>query len=122
MHRAYMDSKTLILTILIVSTICVVLVTMTSFEQIANAATTSSTTTKSSTTTSPNGNNINCQSKTGTANTQTNLGTLKLGGAKCTGENGGTATVGGIKSNSGIGMHGIKGPNGNSHFGGFIKR
>ena len=118
MHRAYMDSKTLILTILIVSTICVVLVTMTSFEQIANAATT-----KGSTTTSPNGNNINCQSKTGTANTQTNLGTLKLGGAKCTGENGGTATVGGIKSNSGaIGMHGIKGPNGNSHFGGFIKR
>jgi hypothetical protein len=46
-------------------------------------------------------NNINCQSKTRTTNTQTNLGTLKLGGAKCTGENGGTAAVGGIKSNSG---------------------
>ena len=116
-----MDSKTLILTILIVSTISVILVTMTSFEQIANAATIS-TTTKSGSATTPNGNDINCQSKTGTANTA-NLGTLKLGGAKCTGENGGTVAAGGVKSNAGaIGVHGIQGPNGNSHVGGFIKR
>ncbi len=32
------------------------------------------TTTKSATTTTPNGNNINCQSKNGSAKTQTSLG------------------------------------------------
>ncbi|MGB8036235.1 MAG: hypothetical protein WCF03_20665 [Nitrososphaeraceae archaeon] len=38
------------------------------------------------------------------------------------GENGGTVAAGGVNSNSGsIGMHGIQGPNANSHFGGFRK-
>ena len=36
---------------------------------------------------------------------------------------GGTAAAGGIKSDSGaVGTHRIQGPNGNSHFGGFVKR
>jgi hypothetical protein len=38
------------------------------------------------------------------------------------GENGGTVAVGGFNSNSGsVGIHGIQGPNANSHFGCFRK-
>ena len=74
------------------------------------------------TTSSENTNNINCQSNKGTENTA-NPGTLNFAGGKCIGENGGTVAAGGVKSNPGsIGMHGINGPNGYSHIGGFIKR
>ena len=108
--------------ILVVSIISVTLVTTISVEQRVNAAL-ATTTTKNATATTPNGNNINCQSKNGSANTQTSLGTLRFAGGKCTGENGGTVAAGGVKSNSGaIGMHGINCPNDNSHVGGFIKR
>jgi len=120
-----MDSKALIHSILAISTISIILVAMASVGQrvdFASAAT--STATKSAATTiTPNTNDINCQSKKGTANTETALGTLKFAGGKCTGENGGTVAAGGIKSGLGaIGIHGIQGPNGNSHIGGFIKR
>ncbi|HEY6883992.1 MAG TPA: hypothetical protein VI278_08150 [Nitrososphaeraceae archaeon] len=51
------------------------------------------------------------------------FGTLKYAGGKCTGQNGGTVAAGGIKSGSGaVGTHRTQGPNGNSHFGGFIRR
>jgi hypothetical protein len=64
---------------------------------------------------------IDCNSKKGTADTS--AGAFKYGGAKCEGQNGGTVAAGGIKSGSGsIGLHGSQGPNGNSHFGGIIKR
>jgi hypothetical protein len=175
-----MDSKALIHSILAISTISIMLVTMTSIEQRANTAS-AVTMTKSiaATTVTTNANDINCQSKKGTANTANlgnlkfaggkctgenggtvaaggitskpltstgsgkntitsndincqskkgtantaNLGNLKFAGGKCTGENGGTVAAGGVKSNSGaIGMHGINGPNGSSHMGGFIKR
>ena len=44
-------------------------------------------------------------------------------GDKCEGENGGKSAPGGIKTDSGaLGLHGSQGPNGNSHFGGFVKR
>ena len=66
-------------------------------------------------------NTIDCNSKKGTADTS--VGALKYGGAKCEGQNSGTAPAGGIKSGSGdIGLHGSQLPNGNSHFGGIIKR
>jgi hypothetical protein len=117
-----MDSKALFHSILAISTVTIILVTMTSIEQRANAASAVTTTKSTAATITPNANDINCQSKKETANTA-NLGTLKLAGGKCTGENGGTVAAGGVKSNSGvIGMHGINGPNGNSHVGGFIKR
>jgi len=58
--------------ILVVSTISITLVTTISVEQRVNAVL--ATTTKSATTTTSNGNNINCQSKNGSANTQTSLG------------------------------------------------
>jgi hypothetical protein len=65
-------------------------------------------------TTSTGINTIDCNSKKGTADTF--AGPLKYGGVKCEGQNGGTASAGGIKSNSGsIGIHGIIGPNDNSH-------
>jgi hypothetical protein len=61
-----------------------------------------------------NPNTIDCNSKKGTADTF--AGPLKYGGVKCEGQNDGTASAGGIKSNSGsIGIHGIIGPNDNSH-------
>ena len=107
--------------LVVASTISITLVTATSVGQGVNAVL--ATTTKSATTTTPNGNNINCQSKNGSADTQTSLGNLRFAAGKCTGENGGTVSAGGVKSNSGaIGMHGTNGPNGNSHVGGFIKR
>ena len=58
--------------ILVVSTISITLVTTISVEQRVNAVL--ATTTKSATTTTPIGNNINCQSKNGSANAQTSLG------------------------------------------------
>jgi hypothetical protein len=118
-----MNSKALIHSILAVSTISIILVTMASVGQRVDAASAVTTTKSAATTITPNTNDINCQSKKGTANTETALGTLKFAGGKCTGENGGTVAAGGVKSNSGaIGIHGINGPNGNSHIGGFIKR
>jgi hypothetical protein len=108
-----MHSKKAIKMVLIVSSISLI-VTMASMEQKANAAT--------STTTNINTNTINCQSKKGGTNTAP-FGTLKYAGGKCTGQNGGTVTAGGVKSDSGaVGTHRTQGPNGNSHFGGFIKR
>ena len=96
--------------VLIISTISLI-VTMASIEQKANTAT--------STTTDINTNTINCQGGTNTAV----FGTLKYAGGKCTGQNGGTVAAGGIKSDSGaVGTHRTQGPNGNSHFGGFIRR
>ena len=72
--------------------------------------------------TTTNTNTINCQSKKGGTNTAV-FGTLKYAGGKCTGQNGGTVAAGGIKSDSGaVGTDRIQGPNGNSHFGGFVKR
>ena len=118
-----MDSKALIHSILAVSTIIIILVTMASVGQRVDAASAVTTTKSAARTITPNTNDINCQSKKGTANTETALGTLKFAGGKCTGENGGTVGAGGVKSNSGaIGIHGINGPNDNSHIGGFIKR
>lgn len=118
-----MDLKALIHSILVVSTITIILVTMASAGQRVDATTAVTTTKSADRTITPNTNDINCQSKKGTANTETDLGTLKFAGGKCTGENGGTVAAGGVKSNSGaIGMHAINGPNDNSHIGGFIKR
>ena len=114
-----MDSKALIHSILAVSTIIMILVTMASIGQRGDAASAVTTTKSAARTITPNTNDINCQSKKGTAP----LGTLKFAGEKCTGENGGTVAAGGVKSNPGaIGIHGINGPNDNSHIGGFIKR
>jgi hypothetical protein len=108
-----MHSKKAIKMVLIISTISLI-VTMASIEQKANAAT--------NTTTTTNTNTINCQSKKGSTNTAV-LGTLKFASGKCTGQNGGTVAAGGIKSDSGaVGMHNTQGPNGNSHFGGLVKR
>jgi hypothetical protein len=96
--------------IVIISTISII-VAVAPVEQTVNAATRTRTTT--------NSNTINCQSKTGTASTNI-FGTLGYAGGQCTGENGGTVAAGGIKSNSGaVGIHGVQGPNGNSHVGGF---
>lgn len=118
-----MDSKALIHSILAVSTIIMILVTMASIGQRVDAASAVTTTKSAARTITPSTNDINCQSKKGTANTETALGTLKFAGEKCTGENGGTVAAGGVKSNPGaIGIHGINGPNDNSHIGGFIKR
>jgi hypothetical protein len=118
-----MDSKALIHSILAVSTISIILVTMASVGQRVDATSAVTTTKSTARTIPPNTNDINCQSKKGTTNTETALGTLKFAGGKCTGENGGTVAAGGVKSNSGaIGIHGINGPNDNSHIGGFIKR
>lgn len=118
-----MDSKALIHSILAVSTIIIILVTMASVGQRVDTASVVTTTKSAARTITPNTNDINCQSKKGTANTETDLGTLKFAGEKCTGENGGTVAAGGVKSNSGaIGIHGINGPNDNSRIGGFIKR
>ena len=67
-------------------------------------------------------NAIDCNSKKGTT-ANTLVGPLNYGGVKCEGQNGETVAAGGIKSGSGsIGLHGSQGPNGNSHFGGIIKR
>jgi hypothetical protein len=108
-----MHSKKAVKLVLIISTISLI-VTMASIEQKANAAT--------STTTNINTNTINCQSKKGGTNTAV-FGTLKYAGGKCTGQNGGTVAAGGIKSDScAVGTHRTQGPNGNSHFGGFIRR
>ncbi len=110
--------------ILAVSTVTIILVGMASGGQRVDAASAVTTTKSADRTINPNTNDdINCQSKKGTANTETALGTLKFAGGKCTGENGGTVAAGGVKSNSGaIGIHGITGPNDNSHIGGFIKK
>jgi hypothetical protein len=117
-----MDSKALIHSILAVSTIIIILVTMASVGQRVDTASVVTTTKSAARTITPNTNDINCQSKKGTANTETDLGALKFAGEKCTGENGGTVAAGGVKFNSGaIGIHGINGPNDNSHIGGFIK-
>ena len=113
-----MDSKALIHSILAVSTIIMILVIMALIGQRGDAASTVTTTKSAARTITPNTNDINCQSKKGTANTETALGTLKFAG-----ENGGTVAAGGVKSNPGaIGIHGINGPNEDSHIGGFIKR
>jgi hypothetical protein len=94
--------------IVIVSIICMI-ITMTPIAQVSNAVDSINTST------------IDCNSKKGTADTA--AGAFKFGGAKCEGQNGGTVAAGGIKSGSGsIGLHGSQGPNGNSHFGGIIKR
>jgi|GEM_PF-5759395 hypothetical protein len=115
--------KALIHSILAVSTIIIILVTMTSVGQRVGAASAITSTKSADRTTTTNTNDINCQSKKGTANTETALGTLKFAGGKCTGENGGTVAAGGVKSNSGaIGIHGINVPNGNPHIWGIIKR
>ena len=96
-----MHSKKAIKMVLIISTISLI-VTMASIEQKANAATNTTT-------------NINTNTAV--------FGTLKYAGGKCTGQNGGTVAAGGIKSDSGaVGTDRIQGPNGNSHFGGFVKR
>jgi len=118
-----MDSKALIHSILAVSTIIMILVIMALIGQRGDAASAVTATKSAARTITPNTNDINCQSKKGTANTETALGTLKFAGEKCAGENGGTVAAGGVKSNPGaIGIHGINGPNDNSHIGGFIKR
>ena len=93
-----MDSKALIHSILAVSTIIIILVTMASVGQRVDTASVVTTTKSAARTITPNTNDINCQSKKGTANTETDLGTLKFAGEKCTGENGGTVTAGGDKS------------------------
>ena len=118
-----MDSKALIHSILAASTVAIILVAMASGGQRVDATSAVTTTKSADRTINPNTNDINCQAKKGTENTETALGTLKFAGGKCTGENGGTVAAGGVKSNSGaIGIHGITGPNDNSHIGGFIKK
>jgi CHRD domain len=87
----------------------------------ASASTSADNTDSSSTATAnsknTNPNSINCQSKKGSTNTAA-FGTLKYAGGKCTGQNGVSVAAGGVKSNSGsVGIHGTRGPNGNSHFG-----
>ncbi len=95
------------------------------FATITSASTSTGNTDSSSTATAnsknTNPNSINYQSKKGSTNTA-GFGTLNCAGGNCTGQNGVSLAAGGVKSNSGsVGVHGTRGPNGNSHFGGFRK-